>query len=136
MTTQVYFNPVESFNDSFTANGLFLHVATPRIYTLYCQLLRKVVTLTLFPLHRYTYRPDTRAVYGILTQVYQSKVLIGAVATNAKSKISLVGYDGEVVWGSGVNNVIEISMPFLTLDTELRWAWAFKFENVSPAPKK
>ena len=58
--------------------------------------------------------------YGILTKVYQSKVLIGAVATNAKSKISLVGYDGEVVWGSGVNNVIEISMPFLTLDTELR----------------
>ena len=74
--------------------------------------------------------------YGILTQVYQSKVLIGAVATNAKSKISLVGYDGEVVWGSGVNNVIEISMPFLPLDTELRWAWAFKFENVSPAPRK
>ena len=87
-------------------------------------------------LYRYTYRPDTGAVYGILTQVYQSKVFIGAVKADSDSKISLVGYDGEVVWKSGANNTIEISMPFLPLDTELRWAWAFKFENISPAPRK
>ena len=42
------------------------------------------------------YRPDTEAVYGTQTQVYKSNVVIGAVKTNANTKISLVGYDGEV----------------------------------------
>ena len=35
MTMQVYFNPVESFNDSFTAKSLFLHVATPWLHQEY-----------------------------------------------------------------------------------------------------
>ena len=73
--------------------------------------------------------------YGTQTQVYQSNVVIGALKTNANSKISLVGYDGEVTWKLSANNTIEISMPFLPLDTELTWAWVFKFENVSTAPK-
>ena len=85
--------------------------------------------------YRYTYRPDTGAVYGTQTQVYQSKVVIGAVKTSTNSKISFVGYDGEVTWKPSANNTIEISMPFLPLDTELRWAWVFKFENITPAPK-
>ena len=89
-----------------------------------------------FSLYRYTYRPDTQAVYGILTKMYQSTVQIGAVKADSDSKISLVGYDGEVVWKAGANNTIEISMPFLPLDTELSWAWAFKFEKVLPAPRK
>ena len=85
--------------------------------------------------HRYTYRPDTGAVYGTQTQVYQSTVVIGAVWADFNTKISLVGYDGEVMWKPSANNTIEISMPFLPVDTELRWAWVFKFENVSPTPK-
>ena len=86
-------------------------------------------------LHRYTYRPDTSTVYGTQTQVYQSTVVIGAVKTNTNTKISLVGYDGDVTWKPSANNTIEISMPFLPVDTELRWAWVFKFENVAPTPK-
>ena len=70
--------------------------------------------------------------YGTLTVAYQSKVVLGHVETSNSTKISLVGYDGEVVWKSGANNTIEISMPFLPLDTELRRAWTFKFENISP----
>ena len=89
----------------------------------------------LFYLHRYTYRPDTGAVYGTQTQVYQSSVVIGAVKTNTNTKISLVGYDGEVAWKPSANNTIEISMPFLPVDTQLRRAWVFKFENISPAPQ-
>ena len=45
------------------------------------------------------------------------------------SKISLFGYDGAVSWKTYPNNTVEISMPPLPLDTELRWAWMFKFEN-------
>lgn len=86
-------------------------------------------------LHRYTYRPDTSTVYGTQTQVYQSTVVIGAVKTSTNTKISLVGYDGNVTWKTSANNTIEISMPFLPVDTELRWAWVFKFENVAPTPK-
>ena len=86
--------------------------------------------------YRYTYRPDTGAVYGTQTQVYQSTVVIGAVKTNSNSKISLVGYEGEVVWKPAANSTIEISMPHLPLDTELRWAWVFKFENIVPATKQ
>ena len=73
--------------------------------------------------------------YGILTQKYQSKLLLGCVKTSNSSKISLVGYNGEVTWNVNTNNTVEVSMPFLPLDTELRWAWAFKFENVSPVLK-
>ena len=74
--------------------------------------------------------------YGTQTLVYQSKVVIGAVETSVNSKISLVGYSGEVVWKAAANNTIEISMPFLPLDTELKWAWVFRFENITPTPKK
>ena len=88
------------------------------------------------PPHRYTYRPDTGAVYGTQTLLYQSKVVIGAVKTTSDSKISLVGYDGEVAWKAAANNTIEMSMPFLPLDTELKWAWVFKFENITPMPKQ
>ena len=84
---------------------------------------------------RYTYRPDTGAVYGTQTQVYQSTVVIGAVKTNSNSKISLLGYDGEVTWKPAANTTIEISMPHLPLDSGLKWAWVFKFENVAPAMK-
>ena len=84
---------------------------------------------------RYTYCPNTGAVYGTQTQIYQSSVVIGAVKTNTNTKISLVGYDGEVTWKPSANNTIEISMPFLPVDTQLRWAWVFKFENISPAPE-
>ena len=86
-------------------------------------------------LYRYTYRPDTGAVYGIQTQVYQSKVVIGAVKTSTNSKVSLVGYDGDVTWTTAANSSVEISMPFLPLDTNLTWAWVFKFDNISPAQK-
>ena len=88
------------------------------------------VIITTF-VSRYTYRPDTGAVYGIQTQVYQSKVVIGAVKTSTNSKISLVGYDGDVTWTTAANSSVEISMPFLPLDTNLTWAWVFKFENIS-----
>ena len=82
--------------------------------------------------HRYTYRPDTRVVYGTLTLTYQPQVVLGNVKTNSSSKISLVGYDGDVAWKPGANNSVEITMPPLPLDTELRWAWVFKFEAISP----
>ena len=49
---------------------------------------------------------------------------------STNSKISLVGYDGDVIWKTAANNTVEISMPFLPLDTDLQWAWVFKFENI------
>ena len=79
---------------------------------------------------RYTYRPDTGAVYGTLTQKYQFMVMLGNVKVGNGSKVSLLGYDGEVSWKTYPNNTVEITMPPLPLDTELRWAWVFKFENV------
>ena len=86
---------------------------------------------------RYTYRPDTGAVYGILTQAYQMKVVLGNVKVGASgSKISLVGYTGQVTWISNAKDNIEITMPPLPLDTELKWAWVFKFENFLPNQSK
>ena len=83
--------------------------------------------------YRYTYRPDTGAVYGTLTQAYQSKVILGNLVVGSSSKVSLVGYDDKVTWEAYTNDTIAISMPPLPLDTELRWAWVFKFENVLPS---
>ena len=79
---------------------------------------------------RYTYRPDTGAVYGALTLKYQFTVMLGNMKLGSGSKVSLLGYDGEVSWKTYPNSTIEITMPPLPLDTELRWAWVFKFENV------
>lgn len=81
-------------------------------------------------LYRYTYRPDTGAVYAILTQKYQSQILLGNVVAGSSSNVSLVGYDGEVQWKAYTNDTIAINMPPLPLDTELKWAWVFKLENV------
>ena len=79
---------------------------------------------------RYTYHPDTGAVYGTLTQKYLFNVMLGNMKLGSGSKVSLLGYDGEVSWKTYPNNTAEVSMPPLPLDTELRWAWVFKFENV------
>ena len=65
------------------------------------------------------------------------KVVLGNVKIGASgSKISLVGYDGQVTWISNAKNNIEITMPPLPLDTELMWAWVFKFENFLPNQSK
>ena len=74
---------------------------------------------------RYTYRSDTGAVYGTLTQKYLFNVMLGNVKMGSGSKVSLLGYDGEVSWKTYPNNTVEISMPPLPLDTELRWVWVF-----------
>lgn len=79
---------------------------------------------------RYTYRPDTGAVYGILTLKYQFSVMLGNIKVGSGSKVSLLGYDGDVSSKTYPNGTLEISMPPLPLDTQLRWAWVFKFENV------
>jgi hypothetical protein len=85
----------------------------------------------MFLASRYTYSPATGAVYGILTLKYQPTVNLGNIKVGTGSKISLLGYDGDVSWKTYPNSTLGISMPPLPLDTELRWAWAFKFENVS-----
>ena len=66
-------------------------------------------------------------------QKYLFNVILGNVKMRSGSKVSLLGYDGEVSWKTYTNDTIEISMPPLPLDTELRWAWVFKFENVLPS---
>ena len=81
---------------------------------------------------RYTYRPDTGAVYGALTLKYQFTVMLGNIKLGSGSKVSLLGYDGDVSWKTYPNSTVEISMPPLPLDTQLRWAWVFKFENLIP----
>ncbi len=80
--------------------------------------------------YRYTYSPTTGAVYGTLTLKYQPIVNLGNIKVGTSSKISLLGYDGDVSWMTYPNTTLGISIPPLPLDTELRWAWVFKFENV------
>ena len=48
----------------------------------------------------------------------------------------MLGYDGDVSWTVYTNDTVKISMPPLPLDTQLRWAWVFKFENVQPISSK
>ena len=74
--------------------------------------------------------------YATLTQKYQSEVLLGNVQAGSSTKVTLVGYDGDVALKTDTNNTIAVTMPPLPLDTELRWAWTFKLENVLPNPNK
>lgn len=85
---------------------------------------------------RYTQCPDTGAVYATLTLKYLSKITLGNINLSSSSKVSLLGYDGEVTCSAGTNNTVEITMPTLPLDTNLKWAWTFKFENAAPTSRK
>ena len=69
--------------------------------------------------------------YGILTLKYQFTVNLGNIKLGTGSKISLLGYNGDISWKTYPNNTLGIIMPPLPLDSELKWAWVFKFENVS-----
>ena len=89
-----------------------------------------------FLFSRYTYSPATGAVYGTLTQKYQFTVMLGSLIVGSSSKVSMLGYDGDVSWTVYTNDTVKISMPPLPLDTQLRWAWVFKFENVQPISSK
>ena len=95
-----------------------------------------MIHVAMFLSSRYTHRPDTGAVYGALTLKYQSKVMLGNIKLGSGSKVSLLGYDGDVSWKTYPNSTIEISMPPLPLDTQLRWAWVFKFENLIPSQQE
>ena len=95
-----------------------------------------MIHVAMFLSSRYTHRPDTGAVYGALTLKYQSKVMLGNIKLESGSKVSLLGYDGDVSWKTYPNSTVEISMPPLPLDTQLRWAWVFKFENLIPSQQE
>ena len=100
------------------------------------QLFKNVLSHILHNDNRYTYSPVSGAVYGTLTQAYQFNVLLGNMKIGTGSKVTLVGYNGEVQWKTNANNTIEITMPPLPLDSGLKWAWVFKFENVLPNTSK
>ena len=81
---------------------------------------------------RYTYGNVTGAVYGILLAWPDSyKVTFGAIETSINTKITLLGY-GEVQWKVAAGNELNVTLPYLPLDSKLQWAWTLKLTNVTP----
>ena len=70
--------------------------------------------------------------YAALTLTFQFNVSLGNLKLAEDSKVSLLGYDEEISWTTGNNNTVVITMPQLPPDTNLKWAWVFKFDKASP----
>jgi len=84
------------------------------------------------PVHRYTYNATTKVVYGILLEAPSNySVTIGAVKASSSCTVSLLGYNGDVDWKAEQAG-LTVTLPFLPPDTNLKWAWALKMENVAP----
>ena len=50
--------------------------------------------------------------------------------TSTSTVATLLGY-GKLQWKNNSNGQVEITMPYLPLDTPLQWAWTIKLENIS-----
>ena len=86
-----------------------------------------------FLLLRYTYNSNLKAVYGIALKYPSNYVLsIGAVVPSQQSTVvTLLGY-GQLKWTYEAP-LMNVTMPYLPLDSDLRWGWTLRFENASPA---
>ena len=81
---------------------------------------------------RYTQDSTTKAVYGILLKwpaIYT--VTLESVKMSSSSKVSLLGY-GPLSW-EAVGDKVAVELPYLSLDSNLQWAWTLKFEQANPA---
>ena len=88
--------------------------------------------LTLYTYNRYTYNAGSKTVYGILLQAPSNyTVTMGSVKTTSSSNISLLGYSGKVDWKMDETGTT-VTLPFLPPDSNLKWAWTLKLENVTP----
>lgn len=84
-------------------------------------------------LSRYTYNTGSKAVYGIALKYPSDYVLsIGAVKPAQGAKVTLLGWEQDLKWTYQAP-VMNITMPFLPLNSNLRWGWTLRFDNVSPA---
>ena len=82
--------------------------------------------------HRYTYNAGSKTVYGILLQAPSNyTVTMGSVKATSSSNISLLGYSGKVDWKMDETGTT-VTLPFLPPDSNLKWAWTLKLENVTP----
>ena len=83
---------------------------------------------------RYTKNATDSSVYAIVLKWPDDNILtLGSVKTTSNSVVTLLGYD-KVQWKTNtIMGQMEITMPPLPLDTNLKWAWTFKLENISPA---
>lgn len=60
-------------------------------------------------------------------------VSIGSVLMTADLNVSLVGYGPvEIRSNHESHDVIDIHMPHLPFNSNLKWAWAFRLENAEP----
>ena len=86
--------------------------------------------------HRYTYKPASKVVYGIMCQYPDNYTLtIGSVkADMSATKVTLLGY-GELKWQYSAPK-LTVTMPYLPLDSKLRWGWVLQFEGINPATPK
>ena len=82
---------------------------------------------------RYTKNATDSSVYAIALKWPDNNILtLGLVKTTSNSVVTLLGY-GKVQLKTNTKGQMEITMPPLPLDSDLKWAWTFKLENISPA---
>ena len=79
----------------------------------------------------YTTNKKSGAVYAhLLEWPFNYKVLLGALTGMKPTRVSLLGY-GTSLNFSVLSDGVQVTLPFLPLDTPLKWAWVLRIEGLS-----
>ena len=79
----------------------------------------------------YTTNKKSGLVYAHLLQwPADYKVLLGALMGMKPTKISLLGYGTDLSFTT-LSDGVQVTLPYLPLDTPLKWAWVLRIEGLS-----
>ena len=57
-------------------------------------------------------------------------VLLGALAGMVPTRVTLLGYNADLTF-SALFDGVQVTLPYLPLDTPLKWAWVLRIEGLS-----
>ena len=79
----------------------------------------------------YTTNMKSGMVYAHLLEWPQNyTVLLGALAGMVPTRVTLLGYDADLSF-SALFDGVQVTLPYLPLDTPLKWAWVLRIEGLS-----
>lgn len=79
----------------------------------------------------YTANTKSGMVYAHLLEWPQNyKVVLGALAGMQPSKVTLLGYGTDLTFSVLLDGV-QVTLPYLPLDTPLKWAWVLRIEGLN-----